>query len=68
MKFVNMLEEDLNMANKLKSGAKSVGELVAITFDSPQAKDEFLRKLASAKTKNEVVDLLDGNAAPGRIN
>ena len=56
------------MAKELKSGEKTMADMAVVTFDSPQAKDEFLRKLAAAKTKDEIADLMVGNADPDRIN
>lgn len=56
------------MAKELKSGEKSVGDLTAVTFDSPKAKDEFPRKMAQAKTNDEIADLLTGDADPSAIN
>ncbi len=56
------------MAKELKSGEKTLADMAVVTFASPQAKDEFLRKLAATKTKDDVADLMVGNADPGRIN
>ncbi len=56
------------MERDMKSGEKTMAEMVAVTFDSPQAKDDFLRKLAAAKTKDEVVDLMIGDADSAKVN
>lgn len=49
------------MADELKSGQKPISDMIEVTFDSPQAKDDFLRKLAGAKSKDAVAELLIGD-------
>lgn len=56
------------MEKKLKIGEKTMADMVTVTFGSPQAKDDFLRKLVAAKTKDEIASLMIGDADQSRVN
>lgn len=59
---VNMQRNgDKLMGKKIRNGEKSMADMIKIEFDTSERKDEFIRRLASAKSEEEVTEIVFGN-------